>query len=139
MSKSALIDTGILIGLYNRGRFKDDYLRLLESRRIFFSSVTINEFIRGAHDAASKNLVNDFLEIVGNDLVTPTAEQWLECGRISETILKRKKRPKEAVVLLQNDILIALSARDMKAVLVTADKKDFAFIETVLPVAVEYW
>lgn len=139
VNNTALIDTSVLIGLYARGLYRDSYARLVMSRQVSFSVVTINEFIRGAHDPRSRMAVDGFLAITRDVLLTPTEAQWLECGRIAEIILQRKKRPKEAVVLLQNDILIAVTARDAGAILVTADKHDFQIIAPIVRMEIEYW
>src|SRR3990167_1251249 len=110
MSNSFLVDTGILIGFYNRELYKERYLELIRSDAVFFSAVSLNEFIRGAHDPRSKELVKSFANITVARLLAPSVEQWLECGTVAQDILRISKRPKESVVLMQNDILIALTA-----------------------------
>lgn len=139
MADGVLLDTSILIPLYNEGRFRDKVLELGVVKQLFFSIVTINEFVRGAHDAVSKNIVASFLDITRQSLMTPTEEQWIECGYVSERLLKRQKKSKEKVVLLQNDILIALGARDRGAMLITSDRKDFEVIREFIGVEIDFW
>lgn len=139
MSKFILVDTSILISFYNFGRFSNELLNLNQTSQVIFSVVTINEFIRGAHSRVAKNIVSEFLQIVETNLVTPTQNQWIECGVLSEKILNNKKRSKESIVLLQNDILIALNAHYLKATLITSDKKDFELIRNFVPLQVEFW
>ncbi|MBI2982158.1 MAG: PIN domain-containing protein [Deltaproteobacteria bacterium] len=139
MAKRVLIDTSILIPLYNERRFEGRYQELNLGSEILFSVVTTNELIRGAHDDLSCRLVREFLEVEQPCFVTPSEDQWLQCARISEVILQDKKRSKEGVLLLQNDILIALGARDIGATLVTCDKKDFNLLKPYIRVPIEFW
>lgn len=139
MSKKVLVDTSVLIPFYNSGKFADRLLPYSVHTLIHFCSVSINEFIRGAHNAASKEIVEELLQIAGKNLLNPTVKHWLECGKVSEKILKQKKRSKTNVMLLQNDILIALCTRDEGFTLITADKTDFKLIQNHLDVLVEYW
>lgn len=139
MGQGALVDTSILIPLYNEGRYEEDFLELNRTTLVLFSTVSINEFLRGAHDKTSRQIVDSFLEIVRDQLITPTEEHWVECGYTAERLLKGKRRSKEAVVLLQNDILISLASRDSGAMLMTNDKKDFQLIEKYIKVSVDYW
>ena len=101
--------------------------------------MTLNEFIRGAHDKISQEIAKSFFILVQGKIVTPSESQWMECAQISERLLKRKQRSKLEVLLLQNDILIALGARDAPGRLITADKKDFKIIAGLVDVEIEYW
>ena len=139
MGEKHLVDTSILIPFYNRGFFEEKILEISGRGEVLFSAVSINEFVRGAHDRVSKRIVREFLDIASSGTVTPTAEQWIECGLLSEKILKGKRRSKEGVLLLQNDILIALGARDADAVLVTADVHDFSLIREFMNVSIDFW
>lgn len=84
-------------------------------------------------------LVESFLDIVKDRLLTPTANHWLECGKISEKLLRGKKIGKPEVMLLQNDVLMALLARDANLRLITADRKDFSRIASEIKVSLEFW
>lgn len=137
--KNSLVDTSILIPFYNQGSYKELLFKLQSAHQLFFSAVTINEFGRGAHDPVSKNIVSDLLAIMGSHIVVPSLNHWIECGEISEKILKKEKKSKEKILLLQNDILIGLGARDIAAKLITADKKDFSLLEKHLKVPIDFW
>lgn len=139
MDEKAVVDTNILIALYNESRFESDFRELNLRCRILFSVVTVNELIRGALDKTSQGIVESLLEIKRGEFLTPSERQWLECARISEKILQDKRRSKEGILLLQNDLLIALSARDSDALLVTCDKKDFTLLKNYVKVPVEFW
>lgn len=139
MSKKYLVDTNILIAFYNSGKHADNLFALNKTSQLFFSAVSINEFVRGAHDAVSKSIIADFLNIAKNNLITPSLSNWLDCGRISETLLKKERRSKINIVLLQNDILIALTAKEYQQTLITADTKDFKLISQFVDFKAEYW
>lgn len=139
MDRRVVVDTDVLIAFYNQEDFAESFFELNRSADVYFSTVTINEFIRGAHDPQSKNLVEGFLAIVRENLLTPAEGHWIECGTISEQLLQGKKRSKQDVLLLQNDILIALGARDHEATLVTCNKKDFSILQKIIPIQIEFW
>lgn len=139
MAEKALVDTNIWIDLFNRKRFQDRFLNLNRQSRVLVSVVTVNELLRGCHEATSLSIVEDFLKIVGDQLITPTEPEWLECARISERLLKGKKKTKQDVLLLQNDALIALAARNAGATLVTSDLKDFKLLKDFVRVSVDFW
>lgn len=139
MADKLLVDTSVLIAVYNRQQFLDILLERNDSKSLLFSVVTVNELIRGAHHPLSKEIAEDFLRQVHGRLITPSEGQWLECARISESILGGGRRSKEGVLLLQNDILIALGARDAAATLATCDRKDFGLLKGYIRLPIEYW
>jgi predicted nucleic acid-binding protein len=139
MADQVLLDTSIIIPLLNEKKFQDSILDLNRESRVLISIVTANELIRGAHDSNSRSILDRFFEILRDGFLVPSELQWLECARISEKLLRESRRSKENVLLLQNDLLIALGARDAGATLVTNDKKDFGFLKPFVKVPIEFW
>jgi len=139
MAERVLVDTSILIGLLNEKKWEDDFLALNQRARILLSVVTANKLLRGAHDPLSRKIVDGLLDIFGDRFVTPSESHWMECARISEKLLRESRRSKENVLLLQNDLLIALGARDAGATLVTNDKRDFGLLKPYVKVPIEFW
>ncbi len=139
MGDRVLVDTSVLIPLFNEGKFQDRILELNANFQLFVSIVTANELLRGAHDAVSKNIVEEFLEILQGRLVTPAEKHWIECATLSERLLKEKRRSKQNILLMQNDLLIAIGARETGARLVTSDRKDFALIQPYVRGPIEFW
>lgn len=139
MTERTVIDTNILIAMYNEGKFREKFLQLNQISKVLVSVVTVNELLRGCHDKQSLGIVDEFLGIFESQFLVPSQESWIECARISERILRSRKRTKGSVLLLQNDILIALNARDAKAVLITADKKDFGLLRDFMEVQIVFW
>jgi len=139
MSSYFLIDTNIWISVFARGRHEGRLFELIKTPGLLVSAVTLSEFLRGAHDSKNKLAVKQFFQFVNPFLVTPTQSQWIETGWILEGILRGSRRTKEKILLLQNDILIALTARDQQARLITHDRKDFSLLERFIDLEVEYW
>ena len=64
MADIKLVDTNIYISFYNRGFFGKELLELHQRSLVMVSAVTLNEFVRGAHDPTSKQIASEFLEFV---------------------------------------------------------------------------
>jgi len=91
------------------------------------SSVVLSELYAGAHDRQSVKLLDKLYNTfrsVGRMLV-PNEGEWQQTGGIIAKC--RKKYGFDSIYLarLQNDILIAFSARRIGAFLVTHNEKDF--------------
>ncbi len=138
MNKNVVVDTNILIAFYNQGKYEDDLLSLNRNKNLHISAITLNEFIRGAHDPVSKQIVSSFLELIQGKVITPTEKDWIDCAKISEQLLVSKKRSKENILLLQNDILIALGTKANFSTLITTDK-DFELIRRFISIPIEWW
>lgn len=139
MNDRFCLDTNILIDFYNKGSHEDRLIRLNFESQLFVSTVVLCEFVRGAHDKTSREIVEGFLKIIQGRILTPTESQWIECARVLEKILAEKKRSRQDILLLQNDLLIAIAARDGHATLITSDKKDFHLINDFVGTNIEYW
>lgn len=133
-----LIDTNVWLGFYNRGEHQEKLSGLFLENDVFISVVTLNEIRRGAHDTFSKKMYDELHEMFSYYIITPSELDWIECGNISERILKNKRRQKNDILLLQNDILIALCAKKQKAKLITTDKH-FSLLKPYLHIPIEYW
>jgi predicted nucleic acid-binding protein len=71
-------------------------------------------------------------QIVRNFTVLPVSErQWFLCGEIMMKLRRDKKIDRERIKGLMADILIAVSVRDIGAVLITKNEKDFKLIREV--------
>ncbi len=141
MISNALLDTSILIKAFNEDRSLEKlevFFSNLETN-LFLSAVVFNEFVRGCHDSRSMEIAHGLLIVFVGRLITPSENNWIECAQITERLLKQKKRNKQDILLLQNDILIALSARDHQAKLITSNKKDFQLLEKIILFTPEYW
>lgn len=133
--KLALLDTSVYIENFRTGRFT---LPLLRSAWIIrCSAVVLHELRRGARSALELQFVNELARKIR--IITPTESHWLESADILSQIRKRKGYDAHKLRDLAFDVLIALSARDIGATLITCDQQDFAEIRKYVLFKVVFW
>jgi predicted nucleic acid-binding protein len=97
------------------------------------------ELRAGARDDVARQVVHGFTiwaQRVGR-LVTPTAASWERAGDVLARIRTREPRLGSGLGLLWNDLLIALSSRQIGARVVTADARDFELLRRYVEVDLE--
>ena len=130
MRQKAIPDTSFLIEHFRRGTVHDIFLNLNRLYHITFSSVVLMELYSGAYDPKERKLLD---QIRNNfNVVTVTERQWYSAGDVMLRLRKGRKTDPIRIKGLLADILIALSARDIGAVLITRNEKDFKLIREVL-------
>jgi len=88
------------------------------------------ELLSGAYTSNEQKLVE---QIKNNfTVITVTERQWYVAGNVMMRLRKDKKIDPLRIKGLLADILIAASARDAGAVLITRNEKDFKLIKEVL-------
>ncbi|MBI2336276.1 MAG: type II toxin-antitoxin system VapC family toxin [Deltaproteobacteria bacterium] len=132
-----LIDSNIYIAFIRTGKFEESIKALytFRTRDLFFSSVVIQELLRGSLDAQGKKHIETLFrpfEKVGR-IATPTHEDWKEAGFILQKLRAHKKDWKAKLPTLLSDTLIALSTLRLGAILYTANQKDFDAIASIKP------
>jgi predicted nucleic acid-binding protein len=131
----ALLDTSVYIENFRTGRFT---LPLLRSAWIVrCSAVVLHELRRGARTPLELRFVAELARKVR--VLTPTERHWLESAEILSRIRKRKGYDAKKLRDLAFDSLIALSARDAGATLITCNREDFAEIAKYLAFKVIFW
>jgi len=127
-----LLDTNIYIegcrSEERRSRFRKTFFPLLPFT--FLSATVAYELFVNAADHNTRELIADFaarLERIGRT-VTPTFDDWLETSEIITRIAESEKSWRSKLPQLQNDILIALSARRIGATVLTYNREDFLLI-----------
>ena len=130
MRQKAVSDTSFLIEHFRKGAVYDAFLNLNRFYHITFSSVVLMELLLGAYDPREKRLIE---QIKNNfNVITVTERQWYVAGNVMLKLRKDKKVDPMRIKSLLTDILIAVSARDIGAVLITRNEKDFKLIREVL-------
>jgi predicted nucleic acid-binding protein len=131
----ALLDTSVYIENFRTGRFT---LPLLRSAWIVrCSAVVLHELRRGARTPLELRFVAELARKVR--VLTPTERHWLESAEILSRIRKRKGYDVKKLRDLAFDSLIALSARDAGATLITCNREDFAEIGKYLAFKIIFW
>lgn len=126
----ALCDTSVYIPFINQGISHPVFT---ESVRpvLYMSMVVLAELYAGSHDANSIKLVdrlyNTFLSV--GRLIVPNNEDWRKTGMIMAKVGQKYGFEAKYLAKIQNDILIACSARKIGAFIVTQNKKDFRRIK----------
>jgi predicted nucleic acid-binding protein len=129
MKQKGVPDTSFLIDHFRKGTVQDSFLNLTRHYHIAFSSVVLMELISGAYDPKERRLIE---QIYNNfTIITVTEKQWYICGEVMMKLRKSKKVDPLRIKGLLADILIAVSVRDIGAVLITRNEKDFKLIQDV--------
>jgi predicted nucleic acid-binding protein len=130
LRQKAVLDTSFLIEHFRKGSVYDTFLNLNRFYHITFSSVVLMELLSGAYDTKEQKLIE---QIKNNfTVMTVTERQWYVAGNVMLRLRKDKKIDPLRIKCLLADILIAVSARDIGAVLITRNEKDFKLIREVL-------
>jgi predicted nucleic acid-binding protein len=101
------------------------------------SSVVLAELSRGAAREAEENFVETLAR--NHPILTPTEKNWLESGLILSKIYKAKGFEPEKLRDLHFDVLIALTARNYGAIVITSNRIDFELIMSFKTFRLEIW
>ncbi len=129
-----ILDTSIYIPYINEG-VSHPVLELEESLPIIYmSAVVMEELYAGAHDGKTIKLLdklyNTFHSL--NRLIAPDAQDWQQAGKIIARMGRKYGFEKRFLSRITNDVLIAITARKVGAVVITKNKKDFSLIKEFL-------
>jgi predicted nucleic acid-binding protein len=130
-SKRTVFDTSVYVAAIRGGVTTPAFQRLEATLpRTYLSAVVAAELRAGAIDEIALRLVHEVTRRtrdVGR-FVAPTAASWERAGDILGTIRRREPRLRSKIRALWNDALIALSARQVGAAVVTMNARDFALL-----------
>ena len=101
------------------------------------SSVVLAELSRGATKKSEKNFVETLAK--NHPILTPTEKNWMESGLILSNINKAKGFEPEKLRDLHFDVLIALTARNYGAIVITSNRIDFELIMAFRTFRLEIW
>lgn len=130
MRPKAVPDTSFLIEHFRKGAVHDVFFNLNRLYHISFSSVVLMELFSGAYDGKERRLIEQIRD--NFTVVTVTERQWYVAGEVMLKLRREKKVDPLRIKGLLADILIAVSVRDIGAVLITRNEKDFKLIKEVL-------
>ncbi len=130
-----LLDTNVYFALIHDAGYLEQYQWLLMriAPTTYLSSVVRFELLQGARGDAGRSKVSRAtrqLERAGR-VVVPIHEDWVRAGHVQGTLWDRF--PALRSKKLQNDVLIACTARRIGALLVTENVADFSIIGRLLP------
>jgi len=126
-----VFDTNVYVAALREGLGGASFGRLEEAApRTFLASVVSAELRAGALDEAGRRAVIELgqhFQRVGR-VVVPTAGSWNDAGDLLARIARREPSFRTKLRGLWNDALIALSARQIGATLVTENLHDFELL-----------
>lgn len=130
-----IFDTSVFIDHLRTEKYKQRISAL--SGLIRSSAVVISELLRGAtrHDEAAfiKSLMRN------HPILTPTERNWIESGDILSRIYHENGYAPEKLRDLHFDVLIALTARNYGATVITSNRADFELIRDHKEFGLEVW
>lgn len=126
-----LVDTNVYITAIRQGLEGPAGARLIEwFPRTYLAAVVSAELRAGVRSARGLQAVLSFtggFARVGR-VVAPTAQSWEQAGDVLAQIARARPDLEDAVLALWNDALIALSARQVGATVVTDNIHDFTLL-----------
>lgn len=130
-----VFDTSIFIDHLRTNKHADDIQNL--SGLIRNSSVVLSELARGATHESEL----DFVSILAKNhpILTPTERNWLESGSVLYRMYEDKGFSPGKLRDLHFDVLIALTARNHGATVITSNKADFELIRHYKEFRLEIW
>lgn len=130
-----IFDTSVFIDHLRTNKYSSHFLFL--QGLIRNSSVVLSELSRGTTTETEASFL--FALSKNHPILTPTSQNWLESGVILSTINKDKGFSPVKLRDLHFDVLIALTARNFGATLITSNKIDFELIQEYRDFNLEVW
>lgn len=127
-----LLDTNVYIAALQsegaRQQFRTAFFPLLPATVL--SAVVAYELSVSASDVRTRDLLGAFIDPMerAGRVITPSFADWQLAAAVISSIAKKDGAFKSKLPSLQNDILIALSARRAGAELITRNGADFRLI-----------
>lgn len=134
MARYALPDTNVLIRHF-REDLTQEFMAFARRYILRQSAVVLSELYRGASDRASTRAVD--LLARSAQIWAPETSDWLQAGRLVRTIGETAGYDIHKRRELQNDCLIALTARRHGAIVLTGDIADFRLIASRVRIEIE--
>ena len=135
-----VFDTNVYVAALREGIDGTAFARIRDrTPRTFLASVVSAELRAGAVDRAGRLAVRELVEQFDRlgRIVTPDARSWNLAGDALGNIRRREPSLRAKVTSLWNDALIALSARQIGASVVTGDVRDFELLHRFMPFDLE--
>ena len=126
-----VFDTNVYVAALREGVDGPAFTRIRDrAPRTFLASVVSAELRAGATDQTGRLAVRELVDQFDRlgRVVTPDARAWNLAGDVLGDIRRREPGLRAKILSLWNDALIALSARQIGAVIVTDNVRDFELL-----------
>jgi predicted nucleic acid-binding protein len=135
MSNLVILETSVLVDHF-RTRSHEERIAALDGV-IRNSSVVLAELWRGVKSRREHDALLELEE--DHPILVPSAQNWLESGRILGKIGKDRGFEPHKLRDLHFDLLIALTTRSWGALLITSNRADFELIHSYRSFRLEIW
>ena len=124
-----VIDTNIWIDWFRRGVHEE--LLLGQGAVKYLSSIVLMELYAGAHRSADQRRLDRFVRAFEGTrrIITPSMDNYRLAGQVLAMLSRRHGFEARKMTGLSHDVLIALTARSIGATVVTANRRDFVWIQ----------
>ncbi len=129
MRQKAVLDTSFLIEHFRKGTVQEIFLNLNKYYHVTSSTVVLMELLSGAFDKKEQKLIGQIKK--NFTIIGVTERQWYLAGDIMLKLRRDKRIDPLRIRNLLADILLAVSVRDIGAILITKNEKDFRLIREI--------
>jgi predicted nucleic acid-binding protein len=128
-----VIDTDVYIDWINDGQYETVIFQREAVKHL--SAIVMMELAAGAFSARDRRLVRDVASAFAkvSRILAPTASIYQDGGEVLRQLQQSLGYTVAGAYGLANDVLIALSARSIGAVVITQNGRDFAAIQRIRP------
>lgn len=132
-SVKALLDTSVYLSFLHKDGEIHDFTFLRRPTLLYLSSVVFTELYAGARDRATVRLLERFYRTFDrlNRVIAPDQQVWLETAHVLQRFGIRYGFEARGLARLSHDILIALTARKIGAIVFTQNRGDFERIREI--------
>lgn len=133
MTERVIFDTDLYIDWINAGRHEDLLLKRPFLR--YMSTVVLMELRAGAVRRPDQRLVKRLRDVFAatGRLLNPSPDTFWEAGRVLFLLHRSFRYDLKKRSQIVNDILIALSSRQIGATVITRNARDFQAIHHLVP------
>ncbi len=130
-----IFDTSVFIDHLRTNKYREEFS--VVSGLIRNSAVVLAELRRGATRQDELSFINTLMQ--NHPILTPTEKNWVESGEILSKLHREQGYSPEKLRDLHFDVLIALTARNFGATVVTSNTSDFELIRRCKSFTLEVW
>jgi len=129
----AILDTSVYLPFLRRDGEIHDLGFLLRPTLLYMSSVVFAEIYAGAKDQSAIRRLGKLYRTFDrlDRVITPDKQVWFEAGQVLQQLGVRHGFEATGLARLTHDVLIALSARKIGAVVFTRNRRDFERIREI--------
>ena len=125
-----VIDSNIYIDFFNSGKFADLFHNIKYPTIIYLSTIVLMELRAGAFTRTDIKIVQALARTYRKSrrVLVPGDTEFLSAGEMLAKLQEREGYDLKKTASITNDVLIALSARQIGATVVTQNRRDFEAI-----------